>query len=229
LIATLLGVSEARPRILDIGSGQGDQILELRSRYPDAELCGIDYSQAGVEIARVKVPTATFIRRDLVLPEGPPPSLKKWATYSICSEVLEHVDDPRALLTNAIEYMAEGCRLVVTVPGGPMSAFDRHLGHRRHFTADSLREVLTDSGFRVDRVIGAGFPFFNLYRTVVILRGKRLVTDVAKGELGAASPLASGVMRIFTALLRFNPMLTNKGWQMVAVASVPARAGRPTE
>jgi SAM-dependent methyltransferase len=225
----LLGVSGGSPRILDIGSGQGDQILELRSRYPGAELCGIDYSQAGVDIAMVKVPTATFIRRDLMLPEQPPPTLARWATHAICSEVLEHVDDPRALLINAMEYMAAGCRLVVTVPGGPMSAFDRHIGHRRHYTPNSLREVLTDSGFRVERVIAAGFPFFNLYRMVVILRGKRLVGDVARGELGATSPLASGVMRVFRALLRFSPMLSNKGWQMVAVASVPAPARWPAE
>jgi 2-polyprenyl-3-methyl-5-hydroxy-6-metoxy-1,4-benzoquinol methylase len=36
----------------------------------------------------------------------------------VCSEVLEHVDRPRELLANAAAYLAPGCRLVVTVPGG---------------------------------------------------------------------------------------------------------------
>jgi len=35
------------------------------------------------------------------------------------------------------------------VPGGPMSAFDRHVGHRRHFSAAALRQLLVNSGFEV--------------------------------------------------------------------------------
>jgi hypothetical protein len=110
--------------------------------------------------------------------------------------------------------MADGCRLVVTVPGGPRSSFDEHIGHRRHFTAADLRGVLTDAGFAVETTTGAGFPFFNLYRLMVILRGKRLVDD-ASGEPGALLKLASAV---FDVLFKLNMPRSRFGWQTIGVA-----------
>jgi len=220
VIRSLLGVVGANARILDIGCGQGDLVAELSVRYPGAELHGIDYSRHGVEVAAEKVPRATFTCRDLLTPGSPPPDRATWATHAICAEVLEHVDEPEALIRNARAYLAPGCRLVVTVPGGPMSAFDRHIGHRRHFSAAALRQLLESSGFTVEKVAGVGFPLFNLYRLVVISRGRRLVADVAAGSLGRESAslparLAMGAFRLLLAIPRPRGRW---GWQMVAVA-----------
>ena len=84
----------------------------------------------------------------------------------------------RSVFAWRVPYLARGCRVVVTVPGGPMSAFDRSIGHRRHFTPDSLSQILRESGFRVESAQRAGFPFFNLYRLVVIARGEAVTHDV---------------------------------------------------
>src|SRR5712691_1300064 len=183
-----------RPRVLDVGSGQGDFAFALQARFPGIEILGLELSDAGVAIAAEKVPAARFVQRDLLEPGEPLPALCGWATHAVCSEVLEHLDDPGRFLAHLLPYLAAGCRLVVTVPGGPMSAFDRHIGHRRHFRAADLRRLLSSSGLVVETIGGAGFPFFNLYRMVVLLRGRRLVADVA-GEDGATSPLARAVMR----------------------------------
>jgi SAM-dependent methyltransferase len=207
-------------RVLDIGSGTGDLAAEIREAFPAAELLGLDVSAAAVEQAARKVPAATFLQRDLVSGSEPEPAHRGWATHAVCSEVLEHVDDPGALLENARSYLAPGCRLVVTVPGGPMSAFDRHIGHRQHFTATSVRALLEQAGFVVERSTRAGFPFFNLYRLIVLLRGERLVDDVARG---AGRPPARLVMRIFSVLFRLNLTRSPWGWQVLAAARVPGR------
>jgi len=227
LVRSLLDVRGAGARILDIGCGQGDTIAELAGYYPHAELAGIDFSRTGVEVASAKVPSARFAQRDLLAPDDPEPAMLGWATHGICSEVLEHVDDPLTLLRNARAYLAPGCRLVVTVPGGPMSAFDRHIGHRRHYTADSLRRLLIEAGFEVARTTGAGFPFFNLYRAVVILRGERLVSDAESGDRSSASGAARAVMGVFRPLLAAPAPNNRLGWQIVGVArkSAPAGAG----
>jgi SAM-dependent methyltransferase len=227
LVRSLLNVRGAGARILDIGCGQGDTIAELAARYPQAELAGIDFSRTGVEVARAKVPRASFARRDLLAPGEPEPAMLGWATHGICSEVLEHVDDPVTLLRNARAYLAPGCRLVVTVPGGPMSAFDRHIGHRRHYTAESLRRLLIDAGFEVERTTGAGFPFFNLYRAVVVLRGERLVSDADGGGRNSASSPARAVMGVFRPLLAAPAPNNRLGWQIVGIAraAAPAEAG----
>jgi trans-aconitate methyltransferase len=109
-------------------------LLAARRRWPAAELAGVEVSERGIAEARAKVPDATFESRDLVEPGDPPPGLAGWASHAVCCEVLEHVDDPVAMLVHATAYLAPRSMLAVTVPGGPMSAFDRHIGHRRHYT-----------------------------------------------------------------------------------------------
>jgi hypothetical protein len=98
-----------------------------------------------------------------------------------------------------------------------MSAFDRHIGHRRHFTPDRLRQLLEDAGLEVAALYGAGFPFFNLYRLTVVARGRRLIDD-ASGELPLS---ARAAIWAFTQLFRLNAVETLRGWQLVAVASEP--------
>ena len=214
-------------RLLDIGSGQGDFLLTAQGRWPSAALLGLEISTLGVRATRARVPAARAERRDLLDGGHAQPELRGWATHALCSEVLEHVDDPVALLRGAREYLAPGCRLVVTVPGGEMSAFDRHIGHRRHYTPELLRRTLEEAGLDVALTSGAGFPFFNLYRRLVIARGESLVDD-AVAEEGGPSRLVVAGMLAFRLLFALNFPRTRWGAQIVAVSSEPgARDGSP--
>ncbi|HET7855407.1 MAG TPA: class I SAM-dependent methyltransferase [Gaiellaceae bacterium] len=206
-------------RVLDIGSGTGDLAGAIVAALPQAELLGLELSKSGVELSRTKVPAARFEARDLMVATTPPPEQQGWATHAVCSEVLEHVDDPETLLRNVVPYLAPGCLLVVTVPGGPKSAFDRHIGHRRHFRPDELRTLLERVGFEVRHATGAGFPFFNLYRLAVMARGKRLAS--AKGGTSLLARLALG---LFGLLFRLNLDASRWGWQTVAHARLPRAA-----
>jgi len=217
--------------ILEIGCGQGEFALHLAQLYPQAEIRGIDASTEGVRRAAQAADTlglrAHFAPRDLTVPAELSDDEKARATVAVCSEVLEHVDQPDVLLRHAAEYLAPGCRLVITVPGGPRSAFDRHIGHRRHFTAARLRRLLETSGFEQVTVQRAGFPFFDLYRLVVILRGKRLVSDVEQSEGTTLGDGASGAaLRIFDRAFRHNLDSSPFGWQLLAVAH---RSGGSTQ
>ena len=139
----------------------------------------------------------------------------------MCSEVLEHLDDPGATLRNIRPYLAPGCKLIITVPAGPMSAFDKHIGHRQHFRRSRLEGLLRDAGFRDVAVRGAGFPFFNLYRLAVVARGEALVKDAA-GEEGQGLPLtARATIRMFSLLFKLNASKVDLGWQLVALGKEP--------
>jgi SAM-dependent methyltransferase len=214
--------SPIRIRICDIGSGQGDLIAALARALPQAEFVGLELSATGVEIARRKVPSARFHIADLCHSQAEDFGLRAWATHAVCSEVLEHVDDPLIFLQATANYLAPGGLLIVTVPGGPMSAFDRHLGHRQHFDREKIRGLLERSGFAVERVCLTGFPFFNLYRLTVILRGRKLIEDVNEQTASRASSLATVTMRLFRALFIFNLMDSPLGWQVIAIARKPA-------
>jgi 2-polyprenyl-3-methyl-5-hydroxy-6-metoxy-1,4-benzoquinol methylase len=213
-------------RIVDVGSGQGELTMRLAAEFPDSQVCGLEYSALGVkrsqEAARSAGLDVEFIQVDLLERGGAPGLPGGWATAAVCSEVLEHVDAPETLLGNALEYMAPGCHVVVTVPAGPRTAFDRHIGHRRHFTPRLLEQVLADAGLQVETIRRAGFPFFNLYKTMVLLRGRKLISDVEHSERqGMAARVSGLVERIFGLLFRWNLRSSPFGWQLVAVARKP--------
>jgi SAM-dependent methyltransferase len=218
LILGLLSGQEKPRRVLDIGSGTGDLAAEILAAFPSVELIGLDVSEAAVEYAARKVPAARFRQRDLLRAGNAEPELRGWANHAVCSEVLEHVEEPARLLANARPYLAPGCRLIVTVPGGPVSAFDRHIGHRRHFTPQTVRAAIEEAGFEVERTGRAGFPFFNVYRLIVLLRGQRLVDDFAHG---AGTAPARAMMKAFDLLFKLNLTSSPWGWQVFAAARLP--------
>jgi len=216
-----LDATKGPRRVLEIGSGQGELSREIKGRYPDLELVGVDLSQTGVDIAQAKVPDGAFFQQDLMQPMAVPERYHGWATHAVCSEVLEHLDDPLTALKNVRTCLAPGGRLLVTVPAGPISAFDRHIGHRRHFTPDSLGELLRAAGLELETVHGAGFPFFNLYRLLVVARGRKLIGEAAGA--GALPLTARAAIRTFSWLFELNSARTLRGWQLVATALEPKK------
>jgi len=119
-------------RMLEIGSGAGQFAAEFLADAPHAQFLGLELSRTGVDLASRRVPAARFLQRDLLAPIGAgsslPDGLDFRATHALCSDVLEHLDDPGLLLRHAAAYMAPGCSLVATVPGGWFSAFYSHIG-----------------------------------------------------------------------------------------------------
>jgi 2-polyprenyl-3-methyl-5-hydroxy-6-metoxy-1,4-benzoquinol methylase len=219
VVLGLLGTRGEPRRYLDIGSGQGDLAAEVSRRWPGADVAGIELSAKGVDLASAKVPKGRFEQVDLLAGTAPSDGLTGWATHATCSEVLEHVDEPEAFLRSAARWLAPGATLVVTVPGGERSAFDIHIGHRRHYAAAELAALLESAGFTVDECGGAGYPFFNLYRRVVIARGDRLVDDFDKG--GDVSAVARIARATFGVLLRISPSRGRRGLQTYALATSP--------
>jgi SAM-dependent methyltransferase len=198
-------------RFLEIGSGTGEFAQEFCQSFPAARYLGVELSRTGVEISRKRVPSAQFVQQDL-LKDYESVEVEYKATHALCSEVLEHLDEPAVLLRHARSYCAPGCRLIVTVPGGPMNAFYEHIGHRRHYKPSELASLLNSSGFQVEAAFGAGFPFFNLFRLLLTIRGPRFVSDVS----GPPSVWVHLASQIFELLFRLNS--SRWGWQTLAVA-----------
>ena len=220
VVMALLASHGTPQRLIDIGSGQGDLLRAAARRWPTASLLGLEMSERGNEIAREKVPAAVFLRVDLTGDAPDPGRFAAWATHAVCSEVLEHVDDPSAVLRAARAYLAPGAWIVVTVPGGPMSAFDRTIGHRRHFSRSDLAAVFAAAGVETHQVSGAGFPFFNLYRKLVIARGAALGDEIA-ARSGAPTFAARAAMIGFRPLLALTLSSSPWGTQIVGVATEP--------
>ena len=212
----LLGLSglSVDSTVLDVGCGSGDFLAEISNRFPDVSLAGIDQSETGLDVTAGKFPGAVLQKVDLESTNPDTADLHQWASHAVCSEVLEHLNEPVVALKNIASLMMPGGVLVVTVPGGPKSAFDLSIGHLRHYTPTLIRKDLEAAGFTVHMASGAGFPMFNLYRLVVLMRGKQLAADI----VGKPSFAACAAMAVFRVLLRFTLPRFPWGWQIVALA-----------
>ena len=208
-------------RLLDIGCGQGNVLIDLATRLPAAQLAGVDKSAKAVETASRRLPAGRFLRHDLMSDASLPGDWSRWATHAVCSEVLEHVDDPSQMLRNAQQLLQPGRRVIITVPGGPRSAFDRYIGHRHHYTPRMLDDLLTSSGLTTEWVGGCGFPFFNLYRLATIMRGRRLIEEATVLDQGRIPLAVRFGSWVFRGLFRLNVTRSRRGWQIAAVARVP--------
>lgn len=221
IIAGLLGNLDARHRLIDIGCGTGDLLVDMHDRFPQAQLLGVDISEEGISRARALMPSASFLRADLLESQSMPEEYRHWATHAVCSEVLEHLDDPTTFLRHSIELLQPGSPIVITVPAGPRSRFDRFIGHRRHFSPKRLRAVLVGAGLEVKTVRRAGFPFFTIYRLSVIARGDRLIHDAQTKGAEAMTFSVRAMFGLFGLLFRFNLPSFPLGWQLIALARVP--------
>ena len=71
----------------------------------------------------------------------------------VCLNVLEHIEDDRAVLRALHKFLPSGCRLVFLVPFNSklFSEFDRQIGHYRRYEKGELEGKMTEVGFTVER------------------------------------------------------------------------------
>jgi len=205
---------ERPTKVLEVGCGSGELLGVIRGKFPNVAVVGTDVSSTALRLAAPKCEGAEFFPVDLTETTRTGP--ESWASHLVCSEVLEHVDDPDRALEHCRYWLAAGGKIILTVPAGPISAYDTYLGHRRHFTAGALHDLLHVAGFENIRVKRAGFPFFNLYRLAVIARGKKLIEDAKSLPVGSG-----GLFALLRGLFRLNLPFSPWGWQLIATAHRP--------
>ena len=165
-------------RVLDLGCGAGRFVAALRE-------AGADAVGSSSPRPRSSGRGATSPGADLRLlePDGSLPLGHGEVDLVWCSEVLEHVPDTAALLTEVRRVLKRGGRLLVTVPDHgrlrrTLIALARHevhydpLGqHVRFYTRRSLARTLQATGFTEIRIepLG-GLP---LLRDALVARALR--------------------------------------------------------
>jgi len=167
----------AKGRVLDIGCADGGYL----QHFPKGSV-GADIAEVNVEECRRKGLTAVVIDANgpLDFPDG------SFDTVFM-SHVLEHVENPVALLREANRLVRPGGVLILGLPLEDMGIwrlrrdyFGGHPGHLYSFSDDGIRALLNYTGFDFERAIytapfidriGCQFlhRYFNLFPGVCLL------------------------------------------------------------
>jgi cyclopropane fatty-acyl-phospholipid synthase-like methyltransferase len=151
-IADILKRNHVAPdHIVEVGTGSGEILVQLRQCFPDARLEGYDISPQAYAIAAPKAADGlTFHHADYLTTGGPAPDVL------MAIDVFEHVEDymaflramkPRAplkLFHIPLDLSVQG-----VLRGKPILAARQMIGHLHYFTKDTALAVLADCGYEV--------------------------------------------------------------------------------
>lgn len=162
--------------VLDVGCGRGIVVDYLREHGVDCWGCEVGTPRPITE----RVAPHLFFGQDATELDS---EFAKRVDAVLLLDVLEHLDDPEALLRACRARFSAARRFVVTVPARSelWTNYDDHFGHRRRYDLSSVRELLA---CLAPSQVAAGYFFHALYpaiRVVAALGRKRTV------EVGAPS------------------------------------------
>jgi SAM-dependent methyltransferase len=143
VVETVLPPGRSRV-VLDLGCGVG---ATAPAFHPDYSYIAYEPSQVAVDFARATYPGVEF---RVGTAASAADDLSR-ADVVLLTDVIEHVEDDRGLLRDALTPMRHGSWLLVTVPAGMelWSPHDVALGHYRRYDTDSLLEVCSGLPARV--------------------------------------------------------------------------------
>ncbi|HEY3960339.1 MAG TPA: class I SAM-dependent methyltransferase [Solirubrobacteraceae bacterium] len=153
-VLACVGPLPERATIADVGCSSGYLLEDLRIAHPEATLIGVDLIASGLRKAHALVPQARLLQGDAC--ELPLRDASLDAALS--ANLLEHLPDDLAALSELRRVLRPGARAVVVVPAGPdvYDYYDRFLGHERRYGNGELARKGRVAGLEVLRDVHLG-------------------------------------------------------------------------
>ena len=161
---------DADDTVVDIGCGDG--VVCVYAGHRGADVIGLDIEPELIERAEkamAGVPARSF--RGIVGDADPIPLPDAVASVVVCTEVLEHVDDPSRILNELVRIGKPGARYLISVPDPASESLMRDLApswyfekpiHIRVFEHEVLDRCCQDAGLEIDARHSTGF-YFSMY------------------------------------------------------------------
>lgn len=163
--------------VVDVGCGTGANIAALADDY---RCVGIDTSDEAVEFARRRFPRVQFLVGQAPRDLG---SLAAEARLFLLTDVLEHVPDDFAMLSELLAAASPGASFLVTVPADMAlwSPHDVSFGHYRRYTLRRLAQVWHGLPVRTRLLSYYNARLYPLVRLVRALNRRRCRASGAAG------------------------------------------------
>jgi SAM-dependent methyltransferase len=183
----------AKARILEVGCGTGSNIAmlqqfgEVDAIEPDAPARALAAQRSGLDV------------RGGFLPQDEMTITNGVYDMIVLLDVLEHIPEDGPALAALRKKLTAGGKMFVTVPAMPWlwSAHDAAHHHQRRYTAQTLRAVFEQAGFRLTYV-----SYFNtvLFPLIVAARAVGKLLGREGGDDAMPGPFVNGVLtRLFAS------------------------------
>lgn len=172
---------QAGVSIVDFGCGNGKILSEIYKINPQANLTGLDVSQAAINQAKRRLPGVKFYK---INDGGLIPLEDGSVDFIFSSEVIEHVYDTENAFTEFSRILKPGGRILLTTPYHglikniliALLSFDRHFNptgaHIRFFTKKSLFDILKKYKLQIIKY-GYYGRFWPIPHSIYVLAEKR--------------------------------------------------------
>jgi SAM-dependent methyltransferase len=151
--------------VLDLGCGDGGITSFCAQRGPDIVIADIDGAKLESTRQRLLAANAKSVRV-LVTDANPLPLPDDCMTRVICTEVIEHVDDPAAVLAELVRVGKPGAIYLISVPDPTAEYLQKPIAYPNYFEKpnhiriigrDEFRAMVETSGLVVDHHTTSSF------------------------------------------------------------------------
>jgi SAM-dependent methyltransferase len=136
-------------RFLEVGCGTGFVLSGIAQAHPGLAVTGSEVATEGLGFAARRMPGATLVQMDAR-------RIPYRAEFDVAGafDVIEHIEDDRAVLKELRSALMPGGGLLLTVPQHPSlwSEYDARAHHVRRYTAPELRAKVEEAGFEILRM-----------------------------------------------------------------------------
>lgn len=146
--------------LLDVGSHSGKFTYEISKALPKTKIYGIDISKDAIEYASIKYKNVSF----KVAEAESLPFKNNFFDFVTCLEVIEHIQNPKLVITEIRRVLKKGGDVLFLVPSentlfkliwyfwiklGPGKVWNHT--HINQFSNYSLDNLLKKNGFKVNK------------------------------------------------------------------------------
>jgi SAM-dependent methyltransferase len=150
---------EAPLRVLEIGCACGATLLEIRNRWPNARVYGMELHAPSAEVASLvaEVEVGDAEAEDWKYPE-------KSMDYILFGDVLEHMKEPWNVLVKARRFLKDNGKVLASIPNvGHHSVIRELLEGKWTYTSRGLLDITHLRFFTLESIkrlfAGCGFPY----------------------------------------------------------------------
>jgi len=212
-----------KTRYLDIGCGTGDFISQLNSSE-NLEITGSEIYLKGLQYAKKNLPGVDFIQFDVT--QG---VLEEKFDMITAFDVVEHIDNDMAAISNIFQMLNKGGVFVVSAPQHMFmwSRLDEIVKHKRRYSRQELISKLTNNGFEIVYTTSFLFVLFPLMWISRMFDKGRTKSCASEVELDKRVKFSRSLNFVFDLFMRVDEMLIRLGISLPVGGTIVVVARKP--